>query len=317
MLTVLEAYTRDVGRGVARIDDKMMVKLGLSKGDVIEIKGKRRTVANCLPNLSLQELEAERVQRAQIHEKLEQDKIAEKNNHETDWTGRNIPACELKLVTSDKIIRIDGLTRNNAGIAIGDKIEIRKVNAVDAEQVAVSPLEAIPPIDERYLADALENFPLIKGDNVMVPYFGGRLTFQVMEIIPHANASLVTHKTSFHITNQGPTMRDTGSFKYYRSNKELGFVFEDIVRKEDQDNVYLILKFHLTIGGFGSTGEFQIKLEKNELMQPLVSRYREKAQEIVSAVNEKLLSIELDEDLNPANLLQGIKFNILANWERI
>ena len=42
----------------------------------------------------------------------------------------------------------------------------------------VAPLEAIPPIDERYLADALESVPLIKGDNVMVPYFGGRLTFQ-------------------------------------------------------------------------------------------------------------------------------------------
>jgi hypothetical protein len=31
--------------------------------------------------------------------------------------------------------------------------------------VIVAPLEAIPPIDERYLADALESVPLIKGDN--------------------------------------------------------------------------------------------------------------------------------------------------------
>ena len=44
-LKVLEAYTRDVGRGVARIDYDSMDHLSASTGDVIEIKGKRRTVA--------------------------------------------------------------------------------------------------------------------------------------------------------------------------------------------------------------------------------------------------------------------------------
>jgi transitional endoplasmic reticulum ATPase len=38
-LRVLEAYTRDVGRGVARIDDSTMDSLSASTGDVIEIKG--------------------------------------------------------------------------------------------------------------------------------------------------------------------------------------------------------------------------------------------------------------------------------------
>ena len=45
-LKVLEAYTRDVGRGVARIDYDSMDTLSASTGDVIEIKGKRRTVEN-------------------------------------------------------------------------------------------------------------------------------------------------------------------------------------------------------------------------------------------------------------------------------
>ena len=48
-LKVLEAYTRDVGRGVARIDYDSMDTLNASTGDVIEVKGKRRTVAKCLP----------------------------------------------------------------------------------------------------------------------------------------------------------------------------------------------------------------------------------------------------------------------------
>ena len=44
ILKVLEAYTRDVGRGVARIDYDAMDLLGASTGDFIEIKGKRKTV---------------------------------------------------------------------------------------------------------------------------------------------------------------------------------------------------------------------------------------------------------------------------------
>ena len=169
-LKVLEAYTRDVGRGVARIDYDSMDTLNASTGDVIEIKGKRRTVAKCLP-----------------------------------------------LYPSDEgkgIIRIDGLGRNNSGIAIGDTISVRKIKAVAAEKVVVAPLEAIPPIDERYLADALESVPLIKGDNVMVPYFGGRLTFQVIGVNPSADAVLVTQKTVFHIAEKGETLRGVPQVTY-------------------------------------------------------------------------------------------------------
>ena len=169
-LKVLEAYTRDVGRGVARIDYDSMDSLGASTGDVIEIKGKRRTVAKCLP-----------------------------------------------LYPSDEgkgIIRVDGLVRNNAGIAIGDTVAVRKIEAVAAEKVVVAPLEAIPPIDERYLADALESVPLIKGDNVMVPYFGGRLTFQVIGVTPAADAVLVTQKTVFHIAEKGETLRGVPQVTY-------------------------------------------------------------------------------------------------------
>jgi transitional endoplasmic reticulum ATPase len=169
-LKVLEAYTRDVGRGVARIDYDSMDSLGASTGDVIEIKGKRRTVAKCLP-----------------------------------------------LYPSDEgkgIIRVDGLVRNNAGIAIGDTVAVRKIKAVAAEKVVVAPLEAIPPIDERYLADALESVPLIKGDNVMVPYFGGRLTFQVIGVTPAADAVLVTQKTVFHIAEKGETLRGVPQVTY-------------------------------------------------------------------------------------------------------
>src|ERR671925_295633 len=179
-LKVLEAYTRDVGRGVARIDYDSMDSLSASTGDVIEIRGKRRTVAKCLP-----------------------------------------------LYPSDEgkgIIRADGLVRNNAGIAIGDTVIVKKIKALPAEKVIVAPLEPIPPIDERYLADALESVPLIKGDNVMVPYFGGRLTFQVIGMTPAADAVLVTQKTIFHIAERSEGLRGGTNVAY----EDIGGLKEEI-----------------------------------------------------------------------------------------
>ena len=45
-LRVKEALKRDAGRGIARIDTRLMDKLGISTGDLISIKAKRRTVAS-------------------------------------------------------------------------------------------------------------------------------------------------------------------------------------------------------------------------------------------------------------------------------
>jgi CDC48 subfamily AAA family ATPase len=169
-LKVLEAYTRDVGRGVARIDYDAMDALDASTGDVIEIKGKRRTVAKCLPLYPSDE-------------------------------GRGI-------------VRIDGLIRNNAGVAIGDVVVVKKVKAPPAEKVVVAPLEAVPPIDERYLADALESVPVTKGDNIMIPYFGGRLTFQVVGVSPAADAALITQRTVFVISEKGEALRGVPQVTY-------------------------------------------------------------------------------------------------------
>ena len=45
ILRVAEAQSRDVGRGIARIDIETATELGLSTGDVVEIKGKKVTAA--------------------------------------------------------------------------------------------------------------------------------------------------------------------------------------------------------------------------------------------------------------------------------
>jgi len=49
-LRVADALQRDVGRGIARIDPKVVQDLGLTSGDVVQITGKRKTNALCWPS---------------------------------------------------------------------------------------------------------------------------------------------------------------------------------------------------------------------------------------------------------------------------
>ncbi|MDK2795713.1 MAG: transitional endoplasmic reticulum ATPase [Archaeoglobaceae archaeon] len=49
-LRVAEAYYRDVGRGIARIDPEVMEKLGIQSGDIIEIVGKESVPAIVWPS---------------------------------------------------------------------------------------------------------------------------------------------------------------------------------------------------------------------------------------------------------------------------
>jgi len=182
-LKVLESYTRDVGRGIARIDYDTMESINANTGDIIEIRGKRRTVAKILPLY---------------------------------------PSDEQK-----GIIRVDGLVRNNASIAIGDTVNVRKVKTIQAERVAAAPLEQIPPIDERYLTDALEGTSVVKGDHVMVPYFGGRLTFEIGNITPTVgpeNAAIVTQKTVFSIIERSEAARGLPQVAY----EDIGGLKEEI-----------------------------------------------------------------------------------------
>lgn len=51
-LRVLDSRQRDVARGIARIDQRTMQKLGVSSGDVIEILGKKKTSAIAWPAYS-------------------------------------------------------------------------------------------------------------------------------------------------------------------------------------------------------------------------------------------------------------------------
>ncbi|MBU4265790.1 MAG: CDC48 family AAA ATPase [Candidatus Altiarchaeales archaeon] len=152
-LKVSEASTKDVGRGIARLDPKDMERISADVGDIVEIKGDKSTVAKVMPAFA-------------------------------EDRGKGI-------------VKIDGIIRGNAQTGLGDKVRIKKVDAVDASKIVLAP--TIPlhgKKAEGYLGKLLEGLPLIKGDRARTTFMGTQpREFIVVDTKP-ANVPVLVHSTT-------------------------------------------------------------------------------------------------------------------------
>ncbi len=107
-------------------------------------------------------------------------------------------------------IRIDGNTRNNAGVSIDDKVEIKKVIAVRAEKVSLAPTENLRIVGgERYLAKHLEGRILTRGDILSINIMGRRVELQVTSALPAGDAIIMNSDTTV-VLSEAPTKTTPG-----------------------------------------------------------------------------------------------------------
>jgi transitional endoplasmic reticulum ATPase len=172
-LRVAEALPKDVGRGLVRLDPQDLGRLGVDIGDVVEIAGKRPTVARAMP--------AYVAQRGQ------------------------------------GLIQMDGILRANAGAALDERVNVRRVEVKPARTVALAPVEALRTArgasQARYLARLLDGIPVVPGDRVRVDLFGTRAqNFTVAEAAP-AGPVLIGPATAIRLTGEG-AKRERGTVTY-------------------------------------------------------------------------------------------------------
>ena len=156
-LRVEDARQRDVYRGIARIDQQTMQKLGISAGDVIEIVGKRNTAAIAWPAYS------------------------EDQNRD--------------------IIRIDGFTRKNAGVAMHELVTIHPAKVSNATTVVLAPIDMKLNVDEdftNFVKNRLMERTFVEGDTTLVMMLGHAIPFRVTKSRPHGIVR-IGHGTSVQI----------------------------------------------------------------------------------------------------------------------
>ncbi|HEY8110765.1 MAG TPA: CDC48 family AAA ATPase [Candidatus Nitrosotenuis sp.] len=98
------------------------------------------------------------------------------------------------------IIRIDGLTRHNIGAGIGEKVSVKSVSAVEAEQVVLSPIEKISIGGlQEYMSGLYEGHVFTTGDTIIVnTQLGGKTQLVVTATTP-AKPVIVTEDTIFKL----------------------------------------------------------------------------------------------------------------------
>jgi transitional endoplasmic reticulum ATPase len=159
-LRVGDARQRDVGRGIARVDQKTMQKLGISAGDVIEICGKRTTSAIAWPAYS------------------------EDQNRD--------------------LLRIDGFSRKNAGVAINEYVVVRGAKVKTALSLTLAPVDMRLNVDEdftNFVRNRLMERTLVEGDTTLVMMLGHAIPFTVTKTRPHGIIK-ITAETKLTILNE-------------------------------------------------------------------------------------------------------------------
>ena len=98
------------------------------------------------------------------------------------------------------IIKVDGMTRQNIGAGIGDKISLKTVEAANAQQIVLSPTEKIAAEGlQEYMIYNYLNHVFTTGDSVSLnTQMGGRVQFIVTSTKP-LKPVLVTENTSFKL----------------------------------------------------------------------------------------------------------------------
>ncbi len=182
-LRVSKAIPSDVGHGRARISGEN--DLGLKPGDIVEIKGEKRSTAAIY------------------------------------WRSRPEDA---KM----EIIRVDGIIRKNAGVSLGDRVTVSKVDAKECTKLVLSPVMAnkqkvkFGPGIEGFARRGLSKRPVVQGDRIFIPgmtLFAEALPFAVIQTTPKGIVK-VTNDTDIVIKDEAVDDDDAGQTE--------GITYEDI-----------------------------------------------------------------------------------------
>jgi transitional endoplasmic reticulum ATPase len=182
-LRVAKAIPSDVGHGRARISGEN--DLGLKPGDIVEIKGDKRSTAAIY------------------------------------WRSRPED-------TKMEIIRVDGIIRKNAGVSLGDRVTLSKVDAKECTKLVLSPVMAnkqkvkFGPGIEGFARRGLSKRPVVQGDRIFIPgmtLFAEALPFAVVSTVPKGIVK-VTNDTDIVIKDETVDDEDVGQSE--------GITYEDV-----------------------------------------------------------------------------------------
>jgi transitional endoplasmic reticulum ATPase len=87
-----------------------------------------------------------------------------------------------------EIIRMDGLIRRNAGVALNEFVSVRKADVKEAQAIVFAPTDVRLSVDEEFVSFVKRRFmdmPFIEGDMTLLSIFGSAVPLVVTRTRPH------------------------------------------------------------------------------------------------------------------------------------
>ncbi|MGC1708769.1 MAG: CDC48 family AAA ATPase [Nitrosotalea sp.] len=136
-------------------------------------------------------------------------KVVEDNNWETgnilELVGNRKSHTKLWPGSTEQygtgIIKIDGTTRQNIGAGIGEKISVKRVDAQEAKQVTVSPIEKLSAegLQEYMQANYIGHVLTIDDALIVTTQLGGKTQLVITSATPSGKPVVVTEQTEFKL----------------------------------------------------------------------------------------------------------------------
>lgn len=132
---------------------------------------------------------------------------------------------------ADDELRIDGTTRANAGVRVGDSVTVRPINVRDATRLVVTPVEG--DLDPERAGEginqavkrALFDHPVRTGERVRVDALGEAGVFRVTEVEPEQPV-VVTESTTVDIVDE--SVVETSASPNSQEHRGVGVTYEDV-----------------------------------------------------------------------------------------
>jgi transitional endoplasmic reticulum ATPase len=130
------------------------------------------------------------------------------------------------------VIRIDGLLRKNAGVAINEYVLIAKAEVDEAKSVTLAPVDMRLNVDKdfkNFVKSRLLEFPLVEGDSIFVVILGSAIPFTVVRSRPHGIVK-ISQSTSLNVLGE-PSVSAKGIPRV--TYEDIGGLHEEIRRTRE------------------------------------------------------------------------------------
>ena len=129
----------------------------------------------------------------------------------------------------EEIVRMDGLIRRNAGVALNEYVVLKKADVKEAQAIIFAPTDVRLSVDEEFVSFVKRRFmdmPFVEGDMTLLSIFGSAVPLVVTRTRPHGPVKILETSHVQVLSEPTPEKKGISMITY----EDIGGLHEEIQR---------------------------------------------------------------------------------------